>query len=91
MSLYTLRFYAPTETTGLPLLLPIGVIGIIQGISIAFDALIDPWVATVSDNSKNPKGRRIPFMRKATIPAGIFCVLVFYRRQIKLKRSKSLV
>ena len=77
LSLYTLRFYAPTEGTGLPLLLPIGAIGIIQGLSIAFDALIDPWIASVSDNSKNPNGRRVPFMRKAAIPAGIFCVLVF--------------
>lgn len=78
LTLYTLRFYAPTESTGLPLLLPIGVIGIIQGISIAFDALIDPWLASLSDNSKNPKGRRIPFMRKAAIPAALFCVLVFF-------------
>ena len=75
---YALRLYAPTESTGLPLLLPVGAIGIVQGISIAFDALIDPWIASISDNSKNPKGRRIPFMRMAVIPAGLLCSLVFF-------------
>lgn len=78
LSTYVLRFFAPTESTGLPLLLPIGVIGVIQGISIAFDAIIDPWIASVSDNSKNPKGRRIPLMRIAAIPAAVFCILVFF-------------
>ncbi|MDR1061118.1 MAG: MFS transporter, partial [Clostridiales bacterium] len=77
LSLYTLRFYAPTESTGLPLLLPIGAIGIIQGLSVAFDALIDPWIASVSDNSRNPKGKRVPFMRMAAVPAGLFCALIF--------------
>lgn len=78
LGMYTLRFFSPTENVALPLLLPIGVIGVIQGFALLFDALIDPWIATVGDNSKNPKGRRIPFMRKACIPAGIFCVLVFF-------------
>ena len=78
IGMYTLYFYAPTESLNLPLLLPIGAIGLVQGLSVAFDALIDPWIANVCDNSKNPKGRRMPFMRLAAIPSGLFCALVFF-------------
>ncbi|MDR2453325.1 MAG: MFS transporter [Bifidobacteriaceae bacterium] len=76
--LYTLRFFAPTEEVGLPLLIPIGWIGIIQGLSLLFDFLIDPVVASWGDNSKNPKGRRIPMMRRALLPAVVFAILVFF-------------
>ncbi|MDR3037619.1 MAG: MFS transporter [Coriobacteriales bacterium] len=78
LSMYTLRFFAPTEGLGIPLLVPIGWIGIIQGIATGFDCLIDPLIASWSDNSKNPKGRRLPFMRKAFLPAAIFALLVFF-------------
>ncbi|MDR2381227.1 MAG: MFS transporter [Bifidobacteriaceae bacterium] len=76
--LYTLRFFAPTEQVGLPLLVPIGWIGIIQGIALGFDFLIDPLVASWGDNSKNPKGRRTPMMRRALLPAVIFAILVYF-------------
>jgi GPH family glycoside/pentoside/hexuronide:cation symporter len=76
--MYTLRFFAPTQSTGLPLLLPIGIIGIIQGLTIVVDCLIDPWIANYSDNSKNPRGRRIPMMRKFAIPAAFFCLIIFF-------------
>ncbi|MDR2587056.1 MAG: MFS transporter, partial [Coriobacteriales bacterium] len=78
LSMYTLRFYAPTEEVGIPLLLPIGWIGIVQGIALAFDCLIDPLIASWSDNSKNPRGRRIPFMRLSILPAAIFALLIFF-------------
>jgi len=78
IGMYALYFFAPTESVGLPLLLPIGTMGIVQGLSVAFDALIDPWIASFSDNSRNPRGRRIPFMRLAAIPAGLFSILVFF-------------
>ncbi|MDR1794621.1 MAG: MFS transporter [Erysipelotrichaceae bacterium] len=78
LSNYLLIFFAPTPDTGLPLLLPIGVIGIIQGVSFAFDGLIDTWIASISDNNKNPKGRRIPLMRLAMLPAAAFCALIFF-------------
>ncbi|MDR1639325.1 MAG: MFS transporter [Clostridiales bacterium] len=77
ISSYAMIFFAPTAETGLPLLLPIGAIGVIQGIGFAFDCLIDPFIAHRSDNSKNPKGKRIPMMRLAFIPAGLFCGLIF--------------
>jgi GPH family glycoside/pentoside/hexuronide:cation symporter len=78
LGMYTLRFYAPTEDVGLPLLVPIGWIGIVQGIALAFDCLIDPLIASWSDNSKNAKGRRLPFMRIAFLPAALFAFLVFF-------------
>jgi GPH family glycoside/pentoside/hexuronide:cation symporter len=78
LGMYTLRFYAPTEEVGLPLLVPIGWIGIVQGIALGFDCLVDPLIASWGDNSKNPKGRRIPFMRLAVIPAAVFAILVFF-------------
>jgi GPH family glycoside/pentoside/hexuronide:cation symporter len=78
LSMYTLRFFAPTQSTGLPLLLPVGIIGIIQGLTMIIDCLIDPWIANYSDNSKNPKGRRIPMMRKFAVPAAFFCLIIFF-------------
>jgi GPH family glycoside/pentoside/hexuronide:cation symporter len=78
LSMYTLRFFAPTQSTGLPLLLPIGVIGVIQGLTTIVDCLIDPWIANYSDNLKNPKGRRIPMMRKFAVPAAFFCLIIFF-------------
>jgi GPH family glycoside/pentoside/hexuronide:cation symporter len=78
LSMYTLRFFAPTQSTGLPLLLPIGVIGVIQGLTTIIDCLIDPWIANYSDNSKNPKGRRIPMMRKFAVPAAFLCLIIFF-------------
>jgi GPH family glycoside/pentoside/hexuronide:cation symporter len=77
LGMYALRFFAPTEDTGLPLLVPIGVFGVVQSISVFFDVVIDPWIASKSDRSKNPKGRRLPFMGRAFIPAGIFCIIIF--------------
>ena len=78
LNMYTLRFFAPTEQVGLPLLIPIGWIGVIQTIAFGFDWLVDPLIAKWGDNSKNPKGRRTPFMRLAILPAGVFALLVFF-------------
>ncbi len=41
------------------------------------DAVTDPWIATLSDRSNHPKGRRISFMMKGGLPFAIFAVLVF--------------
>lgn len=42
-----------------------------------FDAVSDPLIASFSDRSKNPKGRRIPFLAWGTIPSALFCTLMF--------------
>ena len=53
------------------------VIGLITALSRVFDAVSDPLIASLSDRSKNPKGRRIPFMRIAAIPFAVVTVLMF--------------
>lgn len=54
------------------------ILGIITFICRIFDAITDPLIATWSDRSKNPKGRRIPFMRYSAIPFSICTILVFW-------------
>ena len=68
------KFYIPT---GLVILGVLTVLGLITFICRIFDAVTDPWIASLSDRSKNPKGRRIPFMRRAAIPFAVITVLVF--------------
>jgi GPH family glycoside/pentoside/hexuronide:cation symporter len=75
---YLLKFFNITESSGLPLLLPPALIGTLRGLSIIFDAVIDPWIASTSDKSKNRSGRRIPFMRWSAIPYALTCLLIFF-------------
>jgi GPH family glycoside/pentoside/hexuronide:cation symporter len=42
-----------------------------------FDAITDPLIASLSDRSKNKRGRRLPFMQIAAIPLAIVTVLLF--------------
>ncbi len=67
-------FYVPT---GLIIFGVLTILGLITFICRIFDAVTDPLIATLSDRSKNPKGRRIPFMRVAAIPFAVITVLVF--------------
>ncbi|MCR5350495.1 MAG: MFS transporter [Acholeplasmatales bacterium] len=53
------------------------IIGLITALCRIWDAVSDPLIANLSDNSKNPKGRRFPFMRFAAIPFSVITVLVF--------------
>ena len=53
------------------------IIGLITALSRIFDAVTDPLIASLSDRSKNPKGRRIPFMQIAAIPFAVVTVLMF--------------
>jgi GPH family glycoside/pentoside/hexuronide:cation symporter len=78
-------FYLPPNNSGLsplvPQLLVFGAFNILSLIAASgrlFDAIYDPFIALVSDGSKNPKGRRIPIMKYAILPAVLFCSLVFY-------------
>jgi GPH family glycoside/pentoside/hexuronide:cation symporter len=67
-------FYVPT---GLVIFGVLTILGLITFICRIFDAVTDPWIASLSDRSHNPKGRRIPFMKRAAIPFSIVTVLVF--------------
>jgi GPH family glycoside/pentoside/hexuronide:cation symporter len=56
----------------------ITIIGLITFVGRIFDAFTDPLIANLSDKSKNPKGRRIPFMKKIAIPFSLVTTLVFF-------------
>ncbi len=78
-------FYLPPSNAGLVILIPqllvFGLINIMTFITVSgrlFDAIYDPFIASLSDQSKNPKGRRIPFMKLAILPIILFCCLTFY-------------
>lgn len=74
---YSLKFFNVTESSGLPLLIAIGSFGIIRAVGMVFDAITDPWVASMSDRSNSKNGKRIPFMRLAAIPYALTCFLIF--------------
>jgi GPH family glycoside/pentoside/hexuronide:cation symporter len=88
ISVILVYFYIPPANSGLPIMISQATIfGIFNLISIITasgrltDAAFDPVIAQLSDRSKHPKGRRIPFMRMAILPSLIFCFLVFYPLQ----------
>ena len=68
------KFYIPT---GLVVFGVLTVLGLITFVCRIFDAVTDPLIASLSDRSTNPKGRRIPFMAKASVPFAVITVLVF--------------
>ncbi len=77
-------FYLPPSSSGLiplvPQLLLFGVLNIMSVIAASgrlVDAVFDPFIASLSDKSNHRKGRRIPFMKWAILPAAIFCGLTF--------------
>ena len=69
------HFYLPT---GLIIFGILTILGLIAFICRIFDAVTDPWIASLSDRSTNPKGRRIPFMKRAAVPFAVIAVLVFF-------------
>lgn len=86
---WLVTFYLPTKEDltnngavsylkpGLIILGVLTILGLIAFICRIFDAVTDPLIASMSDRSTNPKGRRIPFMRVAAIPFAVVSVLVF--------------
>lgn len=77
-------FYVPPNNSGLnPLVPEIAIFGILTLLSIIvasgrlLDAITDPLLAFFSDRLQHPKGRRIPFMKYAVVPALVFSVLLF--------------
>ena len=85
ISVILVYLYAPPKNSGFPVLISqsaiFGVFNLISIITVSgrfVDAIVDPAIAHFSDKSKNPKGRRTPFMKFAILPSLIFCFLVFY-------------
>lgn len=54
-----------------------GIAGTVAMIGTFLGAFTDLIAGTKSDNSKNPNGRRRPFIFKAAIPLGLFAFLVY--------------
>ncbi|MBU3189646.1 MFS transporter [Clostridium bowmanii] len=82
---YLIFYYIPTKESGIMTVIPqvvflgfLTVIGLITMLGRFFDAVTDPWIATLSDRSKSKKGRRISFMQKAAIPFAVCTVLMFW-------------
>ena len=82
-------FYQPDETAisqGQTIFIPQGlvilgiftVIGAITAFGRIFDSVTDPLIASWSDRCTSPKGRRMPFLRVASLPLALSTVLVFW-------------
>ncbi|MDH4473817.1 MAG: MFS transporter [Fluviicola sp.] len=85
ISVILIYLYAPTKDSGIPVFITqVAIFGIFNAIALItaggrlIDAIYDPFIAQKSDQSKHPKGRRIPIMKWAIFPSLIFCFLVFY-------------
>ena len=85
---WLVTFYLPTSSDisagavqfikpGLIILGFLTILGLITAISRIFDAVTDPLIASLSDRSKNKRGRRIPFMQYSAIPFAVVTVLLF--------------
>ena len=70
-SYYGLYFF--TENVGLSAAFA----GAMISLGTLWDAVTDPLIGTLSDNSKNPKGRRRPLMKKIAIPFILVSMLLF--------------
>ena len=89
ISAWFVTFYLPTEADisqggALQYIMPglviggfLTVLGLITALSRIFDAVTDPLIASMSDRSKNKRGRRIPFMQYAAVPLAVVTVLFF--------------
>jgi len=82
---YLIFYYIPTKESGISIFIPqvvfigfITIIGAITMLGRLFDAVTDPWIATLSDRSKSKKGRRISFMQVSAVPFAVTTVLVFW-------------
>lgn len=88
ISNWLVYFYQPdaaAQSAGQTIFIPQGrvifavftVIGAITALGRVFDAVTDPWIASMSDRCKSSLGRRIPFMKWAALPLALSTVLVF--------------
>jgi GPH family glycoside/pentoside/hexuronide:cation symporter len=77
---YLMYIYVPIEGSSIPVLLVYAAItfAVLRGIGAVVDAFIDLWIASLSDRSKNPAGRRTPLMRWALVPWVVSGVLIAF-------------
>lgn len=73
-TLWLVYFYAPPSESGLPVLVPVLIIGVLLAIGRFIEAFDDPLIGHWSDSTKSRWGRRVPF-----IVAGMpFMALFFF-------------
>lgn len=88
ISNWLVYFYQPDRTAqeaGQTIFVPQGavilgiftVVGGITAMGRIFDAVTDPWIASLSDKCGSKMGRRIPFLKWASLPLALTTVLVF--------------
>ena len=89
ISNWLVYFYQPDEAAisqgqtvfipqGLAILGIITVIGGITALGRVFDAFTDPMIASLSDRCTSKNGRRIPFLKWASLPLALATVFVFW-------------
>lgn len=89
ISNWLVYFYQPDEVAisqGQTVFIPqgfaiLGIITVIGGITAlgrVFDAFTDPMIASLSDRCTSKNGRRIPFLKWASLPLALATVLVFW-------------
>lgn len=54
------------------------ILGAITAFGRLFDAVTDPWIASLSDRCKSKNGRRIPFLKWSALPLALSTVLIFF-------------
>lgn len=54
------------------------IIGAITAFGRVFDAVTDPLIASLSDRCKSKEGRRIPFMKWASLPLALSVIAIFW-------------
>ena len=52
--------------------------GLISGVAVLWDAVTDPLIGSMSDKSRNPKGRRMPYIMSGSILFGLSIALLFF-------------
>lgn len=88
ISNWLVYFYQPDEAAqaaGQTIFIPQGrvllsvftIIGAITALGRIFDAVTDPWIASLSDRCKSVSGRRIPFLKWSSLPLAVSTVMVF--------------
>ena len=101
ISNWLVYFYQPDEASiaqGQTIFIPqglvvLGIFTVIGGITAfgrLFDAVTDPFIASLSDRCTSEKGRRIPFLKWASLPLALSTVLVFWSPVNQISRINAI-
>ncbi len=84
VGLQLVYFYIPPKGSGIDVFIPqvvflavLNAITLIAAAGRLWDAITDPLIANLSDRWKGRMGRRMPFLLAGSIPAALFCTLMF--------------